>query len=58
MISGEESNHLLEKISTMERHRLSLLEDIEKLKEYNNRLWETIKDLVKSCDIMSCDIMT
>ncbi len=54
---GEESTHLLEKISNLEQHRLSLLTELEIMKEKNNTFWETLEELVShmTCDVWSHD---
>ena len=45
--------HLLDKISTLEQQRLSLLTELETMKEKNNTFWETLKDLVSH---MTCAV--
>ncbi len=45
-IVGEESMHVLDKITTLEQQRLNLLTELQKMKEKNNTFWETLQDLV------------
>lgn len=43
---GNESQQLLEKITTLEEERFSILRDNETLREENMNLWTTVDELV------------
>ena len=43
---GNESHQLLEKITTLEEERFSILRENETLREENMNLWTTVDELV------------